>query len=260
MPRRTSSRSEVVQRVTHRLQNLVSARSDLSSPPDLHVLATSSPRSVRSVVSAISVVLFAIAIFVWMNRPTIAPPEVAFQSGAPIIDPAQINEPAVSPSLILNPHQSTNLAPRVIVDVEGAVRFPGLRSLPLGSRVADAIKAAGGLRHKLPLGALNLAAKLVDGQLLVISATNVGTNTSSRAVSPTRTNMDSWSSTQSSLVNLNSASGEQLDALPGVGPVMCARILEYRNVHGSFSAVDDLQNVQGIGPKLFARLAPLVTV
>lgn len=126
----------------------------------------------------------------------------------------------------------------VVVDVEGDVVKPGLVTLPLGSRVADAIAAAGGLSRPLAVGQVNLAARLDDGQLIVVGA-------------PAVASVDKR-------VSLNNATVEQLDTLPGVGPVLAARIITWRDTHRRFTSVDQLAEVPGIGSSLLAALKPLV--
>ena len=141
----------------------------------------------------------------------------------------------------------------VTVDVAGKVRRPGVAVLPAGSRVVDAIRKAGGVRGGVDLTALNLARVLVDGeQILVGRATRPGgvaASASTAAPDPS-----------GPLVNINTATAEQLDALPGVGPVTAQKILEWRGAHGAFSSVDELMEVDGIGEKTLADLAPHVTL
>jgi competence protein ComEA len=135
----------------------------------------------------------------------------------------------------------------IVVDVGGRVRHPGLVTLPSGSRVADAIAAAGGALHPADLARINLAAKVTDGQLLLIGVpgASVGDGAGGAAAGP---------------VDLNSATVDQLDALPGVGPVLAQRIVDWRQAHGGFRTVDDLQQVPGIGPSKFDSLKSLVVV
>jgi competence protein ComEA len=137
----------------------------------------------------------------------------------------------------------------VVVDVGGRVRRPGLVTLPLGSRVADALRAAGGALRARDLVALNLAARVSDGELLLVgvpgAAGAAGSGAGPAASGP---------------VDLNTATAEQLDALPGIGPVLAQHILDWRTAHGGFRSVDQLRDVSGIGDSTFADLAPLVTV
>lgn len=138
--------------------------------------------------------------------------------------------------------------PSIVVDVGGRVRRPGLVTLPLGSRVADALRAAGGALRQRDLVSLNLAAKVSDGQLLLVGVPGAAAGAGG-------------ASTESSgPVNLNTATADELDALPGIGPVLAQHILDWRSAHGSFRSVDQLRDVSGIGDSTFADLAPLVTV
>jgi len=144
--------------------------------------------------------------------------------------------------------------PRLVVHVVGAVRRPGLYRLRDGSRVADAVSRAGGATRKANLAGLNLAAPLVDGtQVLVparvpavVSGSSAGDGAGSPAVPAQK-------------VSLSTATTEQLDGLPGVGPVTAQKILDYRTEHGSFRSVDDLDAVPGIGPTRIEQLRDLVT-
>jgi len=141
----------------------------------------------------------------------------------------------------------------VTVDVAGKVRRPGLTTLPAGSRVADALEKAGGPRGRVDLSALNLARVLVDGeQILVGRAAQPGgmaAGASTAAPDPT-----------GALVNLNTATPEQLETLPGVGPVTAQKILDWRGANGAFSSVDQLLDIDGIGDKTLAEIAPHVTL
>jgi competence protein ComEA len=144
----------------------------------------------------------------------------------------------------------------VVVDVAGKVRHPGLYRLPVGSRVDDAIRAAGGARPGVRLDGLNLAAKLVDGQQVAVGvapAPNAGGDGTGAGA----TGSDGPAGGP---VNLNTAGLDQLQTLPGVGPVLAQHILDWRTQHGSFSSVDQLDDVTGIGDVKFAALKSLVTV
>lgn len=148
---------------------------------------------------------------------------------------------------VLRPVPSVT-ATTLVVDVVGAVRAPGVVRLPSGSRVVDAVTAAGGvLPGHAPV--LNMARLLQDGEQL-----RVGREVSSGVGSPEEP------STGAGRVDLNSASAGQLEALPGIGPVLAGRIVEYRSSHGRFERVRDLLSVPGIGDAKFADLASTVTV
>jgi competence protein ComEA len=135
----------------------------------------------------------------------------------------------------------------VVVDVVGAVRRAGLYRLPHGSRIADAVARAGGATKKADLALVNLAAPVADGTQIVVptraAAGSAGGSASSASSGP---------------VHLNTATLQDLDALPGVGPVTAQKILDYRQQHGAFASVDELDAIPGIGPKRLDQLRDLV--
>jgi competence protein ComEA len=144
-------------------------------------------------------------------------------------------------------------APRLVVHVAGAVREPGLYRLEEGTRVADAVARAGGAAASADTSAINLAAPLVDGMQVVVparvEAATSGAGQASgdaSAVAPAR-------------VSLSSATVEQLDALPGIGPVTAQKIVDHRAEQGGFRSVDDLDAIPGIGPARVEQLRELVT-
>ncbi len=144
----------------------------------------------------------------------------------------------------------------VVVDVAGKVRSPGLVTLPAGSRVADALKSAGGPRPGVDLTTLNLARPLVDGEQIL-----VGVQPADWPASPTVPGATVPGATPGgTLVDLNTATLEQLDTLPGIGPVTGQAILDWRIEHGSFTSVDELLEVDGIGDATLADVRDLVTV
>ncbi|WGW13871.1 helix-hairpin-helix domain-containing protein [Saxibacter everestensis] len=158
------------------------------------------------------------------------------------------------------------------IHVVGAVRKPGLVTVQAGSRVDDAIELAGGAAAGADLSRINLARQLVDGEQLYVPkvgeaapgppsapASGPGQAPPSDGAAPGNPgHRDSGS--QSSLVNLNTASATELDELPGVGPVTAEKIISWREANGGFTAIEDLMDVPGIGPKTFAELKDLVTV
>ncbi len=139
----------------------------------------------------------------------------------------------------------------LVVDVAGKVRRPGIAVLPAGSRVVDALDAAGGARRGVDLTSLNLARPVVDGeQILVGVAPAAGVAGTVDAPAPDG----------ATRVNLNTADQAALDTLPGVGPVTADAILAWREANGAFTSVDELLEVDGIGEATLADLAPLVTL
>jgi competence protein ComEA len=137
----------------------------------------------------------------------------------------------------------------LVVDVEGAVRRPGLYRLEQGARVADAITRAGGLTRRAERTAVNLAAPLADGEQILVAARGSPVGAGASGTSP---------GTPAGPVSLSSATAEQLDTLPGVGPVTAQKIVSYRQEHGPFTSVDGLDAIPGIGPAKLADLRPLV--
>jgi competence protein ComEA len=148
---------------------------------------------------------------------------------------------------------STASGGAVVVDVAGKVRRPGVYTLPSGARVYEALRAAGGVRHGANTLSLNLAAVLQDGQQIVVGAPD-------GAVAPMPVTGSEGASSPAVLVNLNTATLEELESLPGVGPVLGQNILDWRSAHQQFTSVDQLSDVTGIGDVRLAQLRPLVTV
>ncbi|WP_019146121.1 ComEA family DNA-binding protein [Aeromicrobium massiliense] len=142
----------------------------------------------------------------------------------------------------------------LVVDVAGKVRRPGIVELPAGSRVVDAIEAAGGVRGRPDTTSLNLARKLVDGEQVL-----VGVEAAAVPVAPAPGGVPGAAPAPGAVVDLNTATLEQLDTLPGVGPVTAQAILSWREEHGSFTSVDDLLDVKGIGEATLAELRDLVS-
>ena len=138
-------------------------------------------------------------------------------------------------------------APMLFVNVVGAVRRPGLYRLKDGSRVADAVARAGGPTPKAQIELLNLAARIADGEQIVMPRRGLG----GPAAAP-------GGGAAAGALHLNSATLEQLDALPGVGPVTAQKILDYRQQHGAFGSVDELDAIAGIGPARLETLRGLV--
>jgi competence protein ComEA len=143
-------------------------------------------------------------------------------------------------------------AARVVVDVVGAVRRPGLYRLEQGTRIADAVARAGGATGKGDLSMVNLAAPLADGEQVVVpkrgaAGAAAGAGAAGAGAAPT-----------TGPVHLSTATLEQLDSLPGIGPVTAQKILDYRAKHGAFTSVDELDAVPGIGPSRMDQLQDLV--
>ncbi|MBA3742914.1 MAG: helix-hairpin-helix domain-containing protein [Sporichthya sp.] len=152
-------------------------------------------------------------------------------------------------------------AAQIVVDVQGKVRHPGVVRLPSGSRVLDALRAAGGARSGVSTTSLNLARQLSDGEQVVLEPAGSVAAGSARPGSASPGSAGSASvGASGGQVNLNTATLADLDGLPGVGPVLAQRILDWREEHGRFSTVEELQEVPGIGPATYADLKDRVRV
>jgi competence protein ComEA len=172
----------------------------------------------------------------------------------------------VGSKLLARPQPSAGLAPPVapptetaaaptvvVIDVVGAVRRPGLYRLQQGARIADAVARAGGATTKADLALINLAAPLADGEQVVVPKRG--------AVAPSAAPSGVGGSAgvpSSGPVHLSTATLEQLDSLPGIGPVTAQKILDYRQKHGAFTSADELDAVPGIGPARLDQLKDLV--
>ena len=139
---------------------------------------------------------------------------------------------------------------RAFVHVTGAVRRPGVYAVPAWARLDMAVRRAGGPSRGADLQGVNLAAKVADGQQVVVPRKGAGTASGSAGPG----------GEASGPVSLNTATAEELDGLEGVGPVTAQKILEWRKQHGGFRSVDDLKQITGIGPKRFAALKDKVAV
>lgn len=184
------------------------------------------------------------------------PAPVSSAPRAPVVAPSVASAAATpSSSTAIAPATSAQPTPSVVVvDVAGKVRNPGIVELPAGSRVVDALKAAGGARPHVNLSTLNLARLLVDGEQILVGVVGVS------GVPPTSIPGTTALATPAGLVNISTATQAQLEELPGVGPVTALAILTWRADNGSFSSVDELLEVSGIGDATLEDLRPYVTV
>jgi competence protein ComEA len=146
----------------------------------------------------------------------------------------------------------------VVVHVSGAVAEPGLVRLEAGSRVDDAVQAAGGAQEDADLAALNLARPLTDGEQIHVP--RIGDEPVPTAGASGTGGGGEPAAAADGLVDINTASASELEELPGVGPAIAGRIVQHREINGPFSSVDDLLEVSGIGPATLERIRPQATV
>jgi competence protein ComEA len=188
----------------------------------------------------------------WSGRPEVEPAPV---EPAPPASPAagsSASPAAGSPAATPPAGIAADSAVTVVVSVVGSVARPGLVTLPEGARVADAVTAAGGLLPDADPASINLAAVVSDGQQVAVGVPGAA------AAGGTVGGTDATSG--AGPVDLNAATAPDLDALPGIGPVLAQRIVEHRESNGPFRTVEQLDDVPGIGPTTYAELAELVTV
>src|SRR6478735_10608701 len=220
--------------------------------------------STTAVVSLLALVVAVGCAFVvrvlWAERSAAGPVDAPGR-GVSVVAATGTSPPTAATASTAGPRPTTSAAAALVVHVVGQVARPGLVRLPAGSRVADAIEAAGGARRGADLSALNLARLVVDGEQVhvpkpgeVVPAAGAG------ASGPSGAAAGGGAGAPGALVSLNTADVAALDTLPGVGPVLAQRILDWRTEHGRFTSVDELGEVSGIGDKLMAQLRPKVTL
>ncbi|MEU7582551.1 ComEA family DNA-binding protein [Streptomyces sp. NPDC041068] len=208
----------------------------------------------------------------WTGRTQpVRPPDIVREAGAAAEEGA---EPAPSPGPPAPAGQASagaggagagaaggGAAGEIVVDVSGKVRSPGVHQLPAGSRVTDALKAAGGVRPGTDLDGLNRARFLMDGEQVVVGGPQPAAGTGGAAGSSSGAGTGpagAGGAAATAPIGLNTATAEQLDELPGVGPVLAQHIIDYRTEHGGFRSVEELREVNGIGDRRFADLQDLV--
>ncbi len=210
--------------------------------------------AMRGLAVLTAIIAAIVAYLMWQARPleVAAMPKV-IATGVPIDVPVSVTD--TSDSVESGPAPASSVpapAVDVVVHVAGQVRSPGIVRLPVGSRVADAIEQAGGVTRRKALDSVNLARVLVDGEQVLVGAGTPALGGDPAAGVP--------SQGVPSKVSLNSATLEQLDSLPGVGPVLAGRILTWRTTHGRFTSIDELGEVSGIGESILEQLRPLVAL
>jgi competence protein ComEA len=155
---------------------------------------------------------------------------------------------------------SSSSAAAIVVDVEGAVVSPGVKELAADARAVDAIEAAGGFTKRAQRKQVNLAQKLSDGMQLYVPAKGEAQASGSGTSSGAGSSSGSSTGEATELVNLNTASSEELQTLSGIGPSLAQRIIDYREQNGGFASVEDLKEVSGIGDVRYASLKDKVCV
>ncbi|WP_138444280.1 ComEA family DNA-binding protein [Sinomonas susongensis] len=241
--------------------------SDEAAADDDPTASGQGPRWVLSArLAAVVVCILGVVAGLWWWSAVSSPPDVRSIGPRDATPSGAGHRPATAETATLAPRESEGAAV-IVVHVAGAVGRPGVYQLPQGSRIHDAISAAGGALPNGEPDRLNLAAEIDDGARIAVprqgepmeegagagpvaqaSLTQGGRTTGSRSASG------------AAKVNLNTASAQELAQLPRVGPVLAQRIVEYREQHGRFSSPEDLDGVPGIGPKMLESLLPLVSV
>ncbi|MET9808756.1 ComEA family DNA-binding protein [Streptomyces halstedii] len=214
--------------------------------------------------AALAVVLVGAAVLAgahfWSARPqTVSAPErvrgAAAEALVPSTDSGVSSSPGSGPEAA-GGAPAVGSGGQIVVDVSGKVHSPGIQRLPSGARVADALSAAGGVRKGTDMTGLNRARVLMDGEQVVVGLPGVQPAPGGTAGGggPTGTGQAG----PAAPLSLNTATPEQLETLPGVGPVLAQHIVDYRTEHGGYRSVDELREVNGIGDRRFADLRPLV--
>jgi competence protein ComEA len=207
----------------------------------------------------VAVLVAALVTGLWLAADRPRPLAVSAAPPAPVgalVGPSSAAAVSAPSAAVDVPTASASPSAEVVVDVAGKVRRPGLYHLPAGARVDDAITAAGGARHGVDLSSLNLAARLIDGQQIAVGRPGAVAAAPAAGVG----GADPSAATSTAPVDLNTATIDQLETLPGVGPVTAQKILDWRTANGAFASIDQLRDVSGIGDVRFADLHDLVTV
>ncbi len=215
----------------------------------------------RRSVLALSVLLVVAAAFAvqhfWVGRAQpVRAPEVV-RAAAPY-EAGELNSAAVPAPSAGPPGVGGTAGAEIVVDVSGKVRKPGIHRLPAGSRVVDALGAAGGVRPGTDTDSLNRARFLVDGEQVVVGVPAPQTGAAGPGTGAAGSTGAGTGAGPPAPISLNTATVDQFDTLPGVGPVLAQHIIDYRAQHGGFRSVDELREVNGIGERRFADLRNLV--
>lgn len=223
-------KSQITNTAADRLNKLLGSRAEFSTTAEpAQILITPPPQAVNPILKIVIVAVLATVGLVWLNRPS------------PVSVP-EVESPGIPIAASSGASVSSQGIDQIVVDIKGDVLSPGLVTLPAGARVADAIASAGGVTPSADVTGINLAERLSDGQMIFIG------------------NAQSMELSSDPRINLNLASESDLDSLPGVGPVMAGRIIAWRESNQRFHSIEELQEVPGIGPKVFANIKPLVRI
>ena len=220
-------------------------------------LADASPGTLRAIVV---VVVLVIAVALWRFWPTAPAPEMGFEEAAAeeaAVDTDAGGEAGAGQDAAAGPEDAGDAA-QVVVHVAGAVNRPGVYTLPSGSRVTDAVAAAGGPATDAAVHVLNLARLLADGEQVYVPTQEEAAAGVTGPPSAGRGVVGGGSA--GGLININTATAVELEELPGVGPATAAKIVDDRETNGPFTTPEDLMRVPGIGPKTFEAMKDLVTV
>ncbi|MFC9387665.1 helix-hairpin-helix domain-containing protein [Streptomyces venezuelae] len=226
------------------------------TPVWLQIRCGLEPRALAALTVVLVVAAVLAAGYFWTGRPEpVRAPELvrAAVPAGPAATPAARTGPLPGPA----PGPAATGGPKVIVDVGGKVRRPGVLTLPAGSRVADALRAAGGVKPGADLTGLNRARVLFDGEQVLVGLPGAPVGGSGGA-SGAGAGSGAGGGGPGVPLSLNTATVEQLDTLPGVGPVLARHIVDHRTERGGFRSVGELREVNGIGERRFADLRPLV--
>lgn len=206
----------------------------------------SSNPTIRWLMSATVIVMLALVVLQFSSKPSAAsdPTQLIRNDAAELIEAAPVAERSVA---------TPTVAARIAVDVIGAVQQPGVVWLPVGARIDDAVRAAGGLAPDADREAINMAAPLMDGQQIRVQ--RVGETMALAAPMSGEPAL-----ADGGLININTADAAMLETLPGVGPATAAAIVSHRAANGAFKRIEDIENVKGIGPSLVEQIRGQITV
>ncbi|WP_411115909.1 helix-hairpin-helix domain-containing protein [Streptomyces sp. 058-1L] len=233
-------------------------------PPWVRLRWGSAPRTLAALALVLLVAVGLAGFHFWSVRPQAvsAPETVEAGASEAVEDPLRSGgaSPVPRPAAGVPPSSSPSpgVAGQIVVDVSGKVHRPGVQSLPAGSRVADALRAAGGVRAGTDVTGLNRARVLMDGEQVAVGLPQAQAQAQAAPGTAGGAAGAPGTSGPAAPLSLSAATKEQLETLPGVGPVLAQHIIDHRTENGGFRSVDELRQVNGIGDRRFAVLRPLV--